>query len=103
MAKISPEKIEEMCRLYQEIGVYSQVAKRVGSSPATVKKYVSLYLDNSENSTAAAVKDVIHFSGEVPSMEDIVSNEFLKRFHSLLSSGQTDEELNELKQLWEEM
>lgn len=102
MAKISPEKIEEMCRLYQEIGVYSQVAKRVGSSPATVKKYVSLYLDSSKNSTAAA-KNVIHFSGEIPSMDDIISDDFLQRFHYSLLCGQTDDELDELKQLWEEM
>ena len=102
MAKISPEKIEEMCKLYQEIGVYSQVAKKVGSSPATVKKYVSLYLDNQKNSAAAA-KDIVHFSEEIPSMDDIVSDDFLQRFHSSLLCGQTDDELDELKQLWEEM
>lgn len=103
MAKISPEKIEEMCRLYQEIGVYSQVAKKIGSSPATVKKYVSLYLDSPKNSIAAAVKNVIHFSGEIPSMDDIVSDDFLQRFHYSLLCGQTDDELEELKQLWEEI
>lgn len=103
MAKISPEKIEEMCRLYQEIGVYSQVAKRVGSSPATVKKYVSLYLDSPKNSTAAAAKEIVPFSGEIPTMDDIITDDFLQKFHSLLLCGLTDNELNELQQLWEEM
>lgn len=102
MAKISPEKIEEMCKLYQEIGVYSQVAKKVGSSPATVKKYVSLYLDSLKNSATAA-NDIVCFSGEIPSMDDIVSDDFLQRFHNSLLCGQTDDELDELKQLWEEI
>ena len=41
MAKLTQEKIDEIVRLYEEIGTYSGVAKAVGCSPATVKKYVT--------------------------------------------------------------
>ena len=42
MAKISDEKIAQIQAKYKELGVYSQVAKIVGCSPATVKKYTSM-------------------------------------------------------------
>lgn len=38
--KITPEEIEEMKRLYLQIGTYSGVAKAVGRAASTVKKYV---------------------------------------------------------------
>ena len=38
MARLTEEKINEIRRLYSEIGIYSQVAKQVGCSPSTVKK-----------------------------------------------------------------
>lgn len=42
MAKLSDEKIAEIQKRYAECGVYAQVARELGVSPATVKKYVSL-------------------------------------------------------------
>lgn len=40
MAKTSPEMIEKINELYCLIGVKSQVAKKLGISPATVSKYI---------------------------------------------------------------
>ena len=39
MARLSDVKIKEIQEQYKILGVYSQVAKIVGCSPATVKKY----------------------------------------------------------------
>lgn len=99
MAKISPEQIEKMCQLYAEIGVYSKVAKMVGSSPATVKKYVSLY-SQSSNTPSARKEDIIHFDGNIPPVESISIQQFM---NSILCAQNVAEEIDELKQLWEEI
>lgn len=98
MAKISPEQIEKMCQLYAEIGVYSKVAKMVGSSPATVKKYVSLYSQFSD-SPPARKEDIIHFDGNIPPVESISIQQFMDD----ILCGRSIEEDNDLKQLWEEI
>lgn len=36
----TPEKIEEINRLYYEIGVKAEVARRIGCSPSTVSRYI---------------------------------------------------------------
>lgn len=38
--RITPEQIQEMVRLYAEIGTYSGVAKQMGVSASTVSRYV---------------------------------------------------------------
>ena len=43
MARLSEEKIQEIIKEYPIIGTYSGVAKKVGVSPATVKRYVEQY------------------------------------------------------------
>lgn len=40
MARLSDEKIKEIINEYKKIGTYSGVAKKVGVSASTVKKYV---------------------------------------------------------------
>lgn len=40
MARLSDEKIQEIINEYKKIGTYSGVAKKVGVSASTVKKYV---------------------------------------------------------------
>ena len=40
MARLTEEKIQEIVKEYQVIGTYSGVAKKVGVSPTTVKKYI---------------------------------------------------------------
>lgn len=40
MARITPEMVEQINELYAELGVKTQVAKRVGVSVASVNKYL---------------------------------------------------------------
>ena len=42
MAKLSEERISEIRKAYARIGTYSGVAKELGCSAATVKKYVTM-------------------------------------------------------------
>lgn len=41
MARLSPEKIKQIQEEYQRDPVYSHVAKKLGVSPATVKRYTT--------------------------------------------------------------
>ena len=95
MARLSEEKIAEIRRLYAEIGIYSQVAKMVGSSAATVKKYC--------NDTTAAVqpKQIKKFSGIIPNVEEVDLTFFLEGNDFLTTL--TPNEKEELKGLWEEI
>ena len=45
MARVTQEEIYEMNRLYRLYGTYSAVAKEMGRSPNTVKKYIDLNLE----------------------------------------------------------
>lgn len=38
--KLTPEDIYDINKLYKELGTYSAVAKVLGRSPATIKKYI---------------------------------------------------------------
>ena len=38
--RITPEQVQEMVRLYAEIGTYSGVAKEMGISASTVSRYI---------------------------------------------------------------
>ena len=95
MAKLSQEKINEIVRLYQEIGIYSQVAKLVGWSPTTVKKYC--------NATAAesVPKNIIHFSGEIKPVSELDLTIFLEKTIDLTTLS--NEEYEELKGVWKEI
>ena len=93
MGRLSQDKIEEIQRLYSEIGVYSQVAKQVGCSPSTVKKYC----------TAAAVKPIVklEFAGAPREISDIDVTLFLEKDISLTTL--THDELAEMERLWKEL
>ena len=69
MAKLSDEKIAEIQKRYAECGVYAQVARELGVSPATVKKYTS---SDSARSSKVSVP-IIKFEGEPLPIEQIVS------------------------------
>lgn len=43
MSKLSEELIAQIPPLYQELGTYTAVAKRLGINPSTVSKYVKLF------------------------------------------------------------
>ena len=95
MARLSNEKIAEIQKLYAEIGIYSQVAKKVGCSPATVKKYC--------NDVAAVTveKEIVKFNGTIPKLDEINLTFFLDTRDNLTTL--TPDEKEELKGLWEEL
>ena len=95
MARLSNEKIAEIQALYAEIGIYSQVAKKVGCSPATVKKYC--------NDVAAVTvpKEIIQFNQDILPISEIDLTFFLNDRPNLTTL--TNEEFEELKGLWEEI
>ena len=94
MARLSNEKIAEIQQLYSEIGIYSQVAKKVGCSPSTVKKYC----------TAAAVEQQVNkleFNSDIPSIDTINLTFFLENNQYLTTL--TNDEQKEMKELWNEL
>ena len=94
MARLSNEKIAEIQQLYSEIGIYSQVAKKVGCSPSTVKKYC----------TMAAVEQQVNkleFNSDIPSIDTINLTFFLENNQYLTTL--TNDEQKEMKELWNEL
>lgn len=97
MSKIAAEQIERMCKLYSEIGVYSKVAKMVGSSPATVKKYVLLYSENSVDNPVRKT-NIIHFNEDVLPVEQMSISDFMDNIHR-----SQDFNYDEMERLWDEI
>ena len=71
MAKLSDEKIAEIQKRYAECGVYAQVARELGVSPTTVKKYVSSSSDSARSPKVSV--PIIKFEGDPLPIEQIVS------------------------------
>jgi hypothetical protein len=94
MAKLSEEKINEIIRLYKEIGVYSQVAKQIGCSPATVKKYCSIPIEVKE-------KLKICFSGTIPEISYTDLTFFIEPYNNLTTLS--TQELESMKGVWNEI
>ena len=96
MAKLTQEKINKIIEIYNEVGTYSGTAARVGCSPATVKKYVTAGAQVQE----ILPKNITPFSGEIKDIEDI-------DFGALEDIGKlsllTEEEKEEIRELWEEI
>lgn len=40
--RVTPAEFAEMHKLYRELGTYAAVAKQMGRSPSTVRKYVAM-------------------------------------------------------------
>ena len=94
MARLTEEKIALIQEAYGRIGTYSGVAKEIGCSPATVKKYVA----------AAPVrqkpkKEPQQCNQPVLSIEEIT---FLKDYLGELCYLSEDER-KDTENLWEEM
>lgn len=70
MAKLSAEKIVEIQKRYAECGVYAQVARELGVSAASVKKYAIPF--DSAHSEKVSVP-IIKFESEPLPIEQIVS------------------------------
>ena len=62
MARLTEEKIQEIVKEYQVIGTYSGVAKKVGVSPTTVKKYV----EQTKPAEPVEKKEKILFNEPIP-------------------------------------
>ena len=71
MAKLSNEKIAEIQERYAGCGVYAQVARELGVSPATVNKYVSSSSDSARSSKVSV--PITKFESEPLPIEQIVS------------------------------
>ena len=95
MARLSDEKIAEIRALYAEIGIYSQVAKRVGCTAATVKKYCT------DTTAAIQTKTIIPFSGIIPSVQDMDLTFFLESSDYLTTLTLAEKE--GIEQLWQEI
>lgn len=73
MAKLSDEKIAEIQKRYAECGVYAQVARELGVSPATVKKYVSSSSSSNSARSPKVSVPITKFESEPLPIEQIVS------------------------------
>lgn len=91
MAKLTEEKIKAIQEAYIRLGTYSGVAKELGCSAATVKKYVS-------STSIIEPKMVTPFEGEIVPVEVIDFNFPFYEWTHL-----SDEEICEIKKLQEEM
>ena len=94
MAKLSEEKITQIQQLYAEIGIYSQVAKIVGCTAATVKKYCTL------NVAPAATQKIVPFSGIIVPVTETFVRDFVSKSTNF---ALTDYEKAEIERLWEEL
>lgn len=93
MARLSEEKIAKIKQLYEELHTYSAVARAVGCSPATVKKYAQ-----EEYTPDPTVR--IPFNGIIPAVEDLV---WPKEDEISNISRLTESELKEIEELWKEL
>lgn len=92
--KITNEVIAEINELYLEIKTYAGVARKVGVAPSTVKKYII------PNYVPAKDIKIKRFTGEIPELDESM-------FKGVSNWGDlcvlTEEEKEEMKELWEEM
>lgn len=92
MAKLTEEKIKAIQEAYIRLGTYSGVAKELGCSAATVKKYVA------SDSSVSVKSSIAPFEGEITPVEMIDFDFVLYEWTHLI-----DEEIREVKKLQEEM
>lgn len=92
--KLSEEKIREIITAYSSIKTYSGTAKKVGVSPATVKKYVELNKDCKVE--VKNKKERIPFNEKIPSAKEVYVPPFEERGKWLVLS---EDELKEIKEL----
>ena len=91
--RLTNEDIQNIKRAYSEIGTYAGVARKLGFSPATVKKYTQ-----EEYTPDPAVR--VPFNGKLPPVEEL----------NWPTEGEignmarlTEAELEEIKELWKEL
>ena len=95
--KVTQENIIEMNEIYLKVGTYAETARRTGFSAATVKKYIfSDYISK----TAIVITNLFSLE-QVPvfDKEKFIDFDFSDDNLYRLS----DEEKEEIKELWKEM
>lgn len=86
--KVTQNDILNINRIYLKLGTYAATAREVGFSAGTVKKYIIPdFIDPDE-------LKIKQFSGEINPIQDI---------NSLKNLLLSDEEISEIKELWEEI
>ena len=98
--KVQQEDILRMVELYDQIGTYAGVAREVGFSASTVRKYVVEYLLEREmfETTEHLKVDI----DNVKSIEEVAENwNFKSDWGDLCVLS--EEELSEVKELWREL
>lgn len=94
MAKLTEEKIQEIREAYQRIGTYSGVAKEVGCSAATVKKYCNQEIEVKPKSPVQKIS----FDKEIPPVESIDFS-----FDKFLWTNPTEQEIADMQELFKEV
>ena len=91
--RITPEQIELMNEMYANTKNYSEVARRVGVSPSTVKKYIYKdYIPKSKIVKISLSDDLIKTVETY-----IMSADILEDPRALILTAEEKELLNELK------
>lgn len=93
MKIITQKEIKEINEAYLEIGTYAGVARKLGFSPSTIKKYV---IDGYTKVDESKVK---HFTGPLPEFDP---KPFRCRDWRHLCEL-SEEEMEEMKSIWEEI
>lgn len=96
MAKLTEDRIMEIQNLYKKIGTYSGVAKQLGCSAATVKKYCQEQCSFSYEPVTR-----IKFDGTIPPVSEIkwpASECEISKLARL-----TEDEVEEIEILWKEL
>ena len=93
MKIITQKEIKEINEAYLEIGTYAGVARKLGFSPSTIKKYV---IDGYTKVDESKVK---HFTGPLPEFDP---TPFRCRDWGHLCEL-SEEEMEEMKSVWEEI
>ena len=92
---VTQDMIKQINELYLRIKTYSGVAREVGISPSTVKKYIIPNYQSEEN-----IKKIIFKKEDIPELS-------FEKFKNLEDWGSlcnlTDEEKEEIKELWNEI
>lgn len=92
---VTQDMIKQINELYLKIKTYSGVAREVGIAPTTVKKYIIPNYQSEEN-----IKKIIFKKEDIPELS-------FEKFKNLEDWGSlcnlTDEEKEEVKELWNEI
>lgn len=91
--RVSPEDIIKFNDLYLELKTYAGVARETGFSASTVKKYII------KDYVPAEKIETQKFSGDLPEFIP----EVFRRQNWVSFLDMTEEECEEIKELWKEM